>query len=102
MSADNAVTESVKAPNGEHIQNCAKTSILCEERTGCYCNTFDWCQTVGIGLDDSWSAVEARRNTKTVNLQAMQTEETMALTDTNELLTIHLFKGDTTLNHKCN
>lgn len=54
IRADNAVTESVKASNGDHIQMYAKISILCEERTGCYCNTFDWCQTVGIGLDDSW------------------------------------------------
>lgn len=101
MSVDNAVTESVKVPNGEHIQNCAKTSILCEERTGCYCNTFDWCQTVGIGFDDR-SAVDARLNTKTVNLQTMQTEETMALTDTKEPLKIHLFIGNTAFNHKCN
>lgn len=53
MSTDNAATESVKA-SGAHIQIYAKTTILCEERTGSYCITFDWCQTVGIGLDDSW------------------------------------------------
>lgn len=77
---------SVKASNGEHIQMYAKTSILCEEWAGCYCNTFDWCQNVGIGLGDSSSAVDARPNTKTVNLQKMQTEETMALTDTIETI----------------
>lgn len=68
MSADNAATESVKASNGEHILMYAKTSILCEERAGCYCNTSDWCQTVRTGLDNSWSAGDARLNTKIVNL----------------------------------
>lgn len=77
---------SVKASNGEHIQMYAKTSILCKEWAGCYCNTFDLCQNVGIGLDDSWSALDARLNTKTVNLPKMQTEETMALTDTSETI----------------
>lgn len=42
MSADNAVTESVKASNGE--QTYAKASIPCEERTGRSGNTSDWCQ----------------------------------------------------------
>lgn len=89
MSAVNAATKSAKASNREHIQIYAKASILCEQRTGCYCNTIDWCQTVGIGLDDSWNVVNAKLNTKTVNLQTMQTGETMALADTNETLKSH-------------
>lgn len=75
------LTESIMGP-------FAKTSILCEEGAGCYCNTFDGCQTGGggggggVGLDDSCSAVDARLNTKTMKLQRKQTEETKAVNGT--------------------
>lgn len=74
---------------GEHVTHFGPKQALSAKR-GQDVHNFDWFPNCP-GL----SAVDARLNTKTVNLQTMLTEET----DTSKPLKRSFFDGDVTINH---
>lgn len=97
MRADNAMAESVQASNGEHIQMYAKTSILCEERTGCYCAV----PLTGARLGGLASRIsECSRCQAEYQDSGFTDKETMDLTDTNKTSERRLFNGDSTLHQE--